>query len=450
MSGSSGTGSSEYAVKLPDIGEGVAEAEVVEWRIAVGDVVTRDQPLAEVMTDKASVEITAPTDGSVLRLGGAPGEFLAVGADLVVLAVDGPVEDAHKPNDAGPPVETAAPAAAPAPAAPAPGSPAVAAAPAPVVQRAAPSGKALASPPVRKRARIAGVDLAAVPGTGPRGRVTHADLTAFLEGGAPVAVVPTAPRPSGAATGTDEVTQVKLVGLRRRIAQQMSTAKSEIPHITYVEEVDVTALEELRAHLNAEAAAAVSSTAPSESTTPPKLTLLPLIVAAVRKALVAHPEMNATFDSTTELISQHRAFHCGIAADTPKGLVVPVIRNAHELGVWSVAGEISRLAEGARAGTLGAAELSGSTFTISSLGRLGGVISTPVINHPEVAILGINKVVERPVVVDGDIVVRKMMNLSGSFDHRIVDGMDVALFMQNIKGRLEFPATIFVEPPPVS
>ena len=435
-----------YGVKLPDVGEGVAEAEVVEWLVAVGEEISRDQALAEVMTDKATVQIEAPVDGTVLSLNGAPGDLIAVGADLVLLDVEGSVDAAHQPEEQN---------SVPAPSPPPPKTdndlqrgqalkvpdpfedPFEADLPEPQRRVDRPAGlvKPLASPAVRKRALDAGVELRFVNGSGPAGRISHADLDAYLRAGITPQVLAATAAP-GMREPNLRIDEVPLVGLRRRIAAQMSTAKSRIPHITYVEEVDVSALEDLRKSLNESAGVAQ-----------PKLTVLPLIVAAVRSALGAHPEMNARFDDEAEVVRQHGAFHCGVAADTPKGLVVPVIRHAETLDLWGLATEIARLAQGARDGSLSSPELSGSTFTISSLGALGGVVSTPVINHPEVAILAVNKIAERPVVIDGTVVVRKMMNLSGSFDHRVVDGMDVAKFMQQIKRRLEQPALLFIDPP---
>lgn len=443
----------EYGVKLPDVGEGVAEAEVVEWLVAVGDEITKDQAIAEVMTDKATVEIAAPISGSVLSLNGVPGDLIAVGDDLVVLAVDGSVDPAHIPSAPAPPSDATAPIAVEAvEASPEPlrseqTAPVVAAAP-PTASPPSNVPRPLASPAVRKRALESGIELRFVLGSGPAGRISHADLDAYLHRGEGTerrfgqSTASTAGLPIGRAHLPNEVIdEVPLVGLRRRIAEQMTVAKSRIPHITYVEEVDVTALEELRAHLNSEVAAS------GEAQTQPKLTVLPFIICATRSALAFHPEMNARFDDDAGVVHRFGAFHCGVAADSPKGLVVPVVRHAETLDLWMLASEIGRLANGARTNALKSEELSGSTLTISSLGALGGVASTPIINHPEVAILAVNKIVERPVVVGGNIVVRKMMNLSGSFDHRVVDGMDVARFIQRIKAGLEHPASLFIDRP---
>lgn len=444
----------EYGVKLPDVGEGVAEAEVVEWLVVVGEEVTKDQAIAEVMTDKATVEIAAPVSGSVLSLNGVPGDLIAVGDDLVVLSVEGPVDPVHTPSAKQPAPSAAAPENEPA--APEPTTtraPVGQSAPeVPLASKAAHlssnATRPLASPAVRKRALESGIELRFVQGSGPAGRISHADLDAYLHRGEGTerrngqSTASAAGLPTGRAHLPNEIIdQVPLVGLRRRIAEQMTVAKSRIPHITYVEEIDVTALEELRAHLNSEL------TASGDAEAQPKLTVLPFIICATRSALVVHPEMNARFDDDAGVVHRFGAFHCGVAADTPKGLVVPVVRHAETLDLWMLAREIGRLANGARTNALKSEELSGSTFTISSLGALGGVASTPVINHPEVAILAVNKIIERPVVVDGNIVVRKMMNLSGSFDHRVVDGMDVARFMQRIKAGLEHPAALFIDRP---
>jgi 2-oxoisovalerate dehydrogenase E2 component (dihydrolipoyl transacylase) len=420
-----------YGVKLPDVGEGVAEAEVVLWMVAVGESVRTDQAIAEVMTDKASVEIYTPVAGTVEALNGQPGDFIAVGSDLLTLTVDGHVSEAASTPSA----PTALQNPTPGPAVSGTSSTRQLASPPSEPVQAVPRARGarpLASPAVRKRARDNWVNLVDVPGSGPAGRIIQVDLDLYLAGGAKSQP----PEPQGAPAATPNTpfstipgadsAEVRVIGLRRRIARQMAESKRRIPHFSYVEEVDVTTLEVHRGVLNSEA-----------SSGSPKLTVLPFLIAALAVALGEHPEMNARFDDEAGVIHRYDNLHCGIAAQTPNGLVVPVVRNAEALDVWELASEISRLAEGARSGNLEAHELRGASITISSLGPLGGLVSTPVINHPEVAILGVNKIVERPVVVAGEIVIRKMMNLSGSFDHRAVDGMDAALFVQRIKAELE-------------
>ncbi|MGX7706848.1 dihydrolipoamide acetyltransferase family protein [Methylobacterium sp. Gmos1] len=454
-------------VKLPDIGEGVAEAEVSAWHVKVGDVVREDQPLADVMTDKATVEIPSPVSGTVAALGAEAGQMLAVGAELVRLEVEGgeaapapeagiavapevaraqdaaagqpaaalvPAADGLEPAQPAPaPQSAAAPSAAAAPK-PAPAKPAT---PAPRPAATAPSSgpprpageKPIASPAVRRRALEAGIDLRQVRGTGPAGRVGHDDLDAFLN----TPPEDAAPAPAGRAPRTG-VEEIKVIGLRRRIAQRMADAKRRVAHFSYVEEVDVTAVEELRAALNQRYGAAR-----------PKLTLIPFLVQALVRALPDFPQMNAHYDDEAEVIHRHAGIHVGIATQTPSGLMVPVLRHAETRDVWNAAAEVRRLAEAARNGLAARDELSGSTITITSLGALGGIVTTPVINRPEVAIIGVNKQVMRPVWRDGAFVPRLTMNLSASFDHRVVDGYDAALFVQALKGLLETPATLFME-----
>ena len=439
-------------IKLPDVGEGVAEAEVVEWHVKVGDTVLEDQVLAAVMTDKATVEVPSPVAGTVVALGAEVGATLAVGAELVRLEVAGAAgetADAAKEVAATPRQAAAsAPNPAPAPAAdnviamrsaapaPAADTPASAASARPVLPRAIsgvslgpprPAGeKPLASPAVRKRARDAGVDLRQVRGSGPAGRISHDDLDIFLRGG------PAAPGPA-ARTANTAVETIKVVGLRRRIAQKMADAKRRAAHFAYVEEVDATALEDLRAALNAEAQ-------PDR----PRLTLLPFLMQAVVKAVAEFPQMNALYDDEADVVERFGGVHIGIATQTPNGLMVPVARHCEARGLYDCAAEAQRLAQAAREGRATREELSGSTITITSLGALGGIVSTPVLNRPEVAIIGINKLAVRPVWQGGQFVPRKMMNLSSSFDHRIVDGYDAARFIQRIKSLLEAPATIFI------
>ena len=397
-----------FVFKLPDVGEGTAEAEVVAWHAAVGDLIDEDAPLVDVMTDKATVEITSPVRGRVLSLGAQPGEMATVGAPLVELETEDEEVEEFAEKVAEVVAEPAAPAAAP-PEAPveAPSSPG-----------------AQAAPAVRARAEALGIDLGTLRGTGPRGRITHEDLDAALTGGR-VARAPAAKAPA------DE--QVKVIGLRRRIAEKMAESKRRIPHFGYVEEVDVTELEELRRHLNHTHAAR------------PRLTLLPFLMRAVVKGAADFPQINARYDDEAGIVTRSGAVHIGIAVQTDAGLMVPVVRNAERRDLWDSAVELERLAKAARDGTAQREELSGSTITITSLGPLGGVSHFPVINHPEVAILGPNRIIERPVVRHGQIVARQMMNISSAFDHRVVDGQDAAEFIQRLKGLLEHPATLFVD-----
>ncbi len=423
-------------VKLPDVGEGVAEAEVVEWHVEVGQSVLEDQLLAAVMTDKATVEIPSPVAGTVVALGAEVGGVLSVGAELVRLEVagEGSAEVSAAPREAAPPspppVERMT-TPAPAPKTPAPSVPAEA--PTPVVRGSLgpprPAGeKPLASPAIRRRAREAGVDLRQVRGSGPAGRISHDDLDAFLKSGPQVG-----PAVAGGRVARTEVETVKVIGLRRRIAQKMAEAKRRAAHFAYVEEVDVTALEDLRAKLNA------------ENPQRPRLTLMPFLMQALVKAVADFPEMNALYDDEADVIERHAGVHIGIATQTPTGLMVPVVRHCEARGLWDCATEVRRLAEAAREGRATRAELSGSTITITSLGPLGGIVTTPVLNLPEVAIIGVNRQVVRPVWQGAAFVPRTMMNLSSSFDHRVVDGYNAAQFVQRIKGLLEAPATIFIE-----
>ena len=427
----------KFTFKLPDIGEGITEAEIATWRVAVGDVVKEDQPLVDVLTEKAAVEIPSPKPGKVVELRGAPGDMAAVGGALVVLEVDGE-GGAEEPAPAPAPKAEAkpppAPAAAPkAESAPQPAAKPAAAVPAPAAAAslvARPDGgKPLASPAVRQRARDLGIQLSYVPGSGAAGQISHADLDAFIA---------RKPVSGGAAVNTrakrEGVEQIKIIGLRRKIAEAMQRSKQRIPHFAYVEEVDVTELEALRNHLN-------DNRRPDQA----KLTLLPFLVRALVKAVPEHPEVNGTFDDEAGVVHRPAALHVGIAAQTPNGLVVPVVRHAETLDLWQCAAEIKRLAEAARAGKATREELSGSSITISSLGPMGGIVSTPVINAPEVAIVGVNKMIERPMVRNGQVVIRTMMNLSSSFDHRIVDGWNAAEFIQHIKRLFENPATLFMD-----
>jgi len=406
----------EFIIKMPDVGEGVAEAELVEWHVKTGDPVREDMVIAAVMTDKATVEIPSPVSGTVTWLAGEIGDRIAVKAPLVRIETASGAGEAEP--ETVPQPQPAEPVKAEAPK-PVPKAPALA---------APPAEKPLAAPSVRLFARESGVDLRQVQGTGPAGRILREDIEQFLNQG-----LTPAPARTGLAKKTT-TEEIKLTGLRRRIAEKMVLSTSRIPHITYVEEVDMTALEELRATMNADRKAEH-----------PKLTVLPFLMRALVKAISDQPDVNATFDDDAGIITRHSAVHIGIATQTPAGLTVPVVRHAEARGIFDCAVEMNRLAEAARSGTATRDELSGSTITISSLGALGGIVSTPVINHPEVAIIGVNKIATRPVWDGAQFVPRKMMNLSSSFDHRIIDGWDAATFVQRIRTLLETPALIFIE-----
>lgn len=420
-----------HVIKMPDIGEGIAEVELSVWHVKVGDMVVEDQVLADVMTDKAMVDIPSPVNGKVIALGGVPGEVMAVGSILISIEVEGAgnVKESAQPA----PVKEA-PVAAPKVVAAVESKPVAAAAPraavcqGPMVAREA-DERPLASPAVRKHALDLGIQLRLVRGTGPAGRVLHEDLDAYLAQGQQ----PQSTAAAAYAQRNDEE-QIPVIGMRRKIAQRMQDATQRAAHFSYVEEIDVTAVEELRAHLNEKHGA-----------TRGKLTLLPFLVRALVVALRDFPQINARYDDEAQVITRLGAVHVGIATQADIGLMVPVVRHAETRSLWDSAQEISRLATAARTGKASRDELSGSTITLTSLGALGGIVSTPVLNLPEVAIVGVNKIVERPMVVKGQIVIRKMMNLSSSFDHRVVDGMDAAQFIQAIRGLLEQPATLFVE-----
>ena len=407
-----------FTFRLPDIGEGTAEAEIVAWHVKPGDPVKEDAPLVDVMTEKATVEITSPVSGIVLSLAAEIGARVPIGIDLVEFETDdAPVVSA--------PVESASAEAAPPPsslAGPAATDSHLAASNADGAQH-----HTLAAPAVRERARNLGLSLASIAGTGEAGRVTHDDLDRVLTGGAGAAQTTAKLRREG-------VSEVKLVGLRRKIAERMEISTRTIPHFAYVEEVDVTALEDLRVTLNAR-----------HGDARPRLTMLPFLVRALSQVLPAFPQANATYDESTLTLRQHAALHVGIAAQTPGGLLVPVVRHAEARSLWDCAGEIRRLTDAARAGTAKPDELSGSTITITSLGALGGIAAVPVINPPEVAVIGVNRLAERAMVINGVITIRKMMNLSSSFDHRIIDGFDAASLIQRIKVLLEQPALLFVD-----
>jgi 2-oxoisovalerate dehydrogenase E2 component (dihydrolipoyl transacylase) len=434
-------------IKVPDIGEGIAEVELVAWHVKPGDKVVEDQALADVMTDKATVEVPSSATGSVVSLGGEVGQTLAVGAELIRIEVagdgDAPVAVAAEPVATTPSATVAPPPSPVAPKVAAAAAPAVIAQPSHSVapqpartpaavrpKSAVATDRPIASPSVRRRAWELGVDLKTVAASGPGGRVTHADVEARA------ASNPAASREDAAAAGYAErggEEVIPVIGLRRRIAMKMQDSKRRIPHFAYVEEVDVTEVEALRAQLNSKWA-----------DQRPRLTLLPLLARAIVLAVREHPVVNARFDDEAGVITRFGAVHLGVATQTPNGLMVTVVQHAETLDLWSTAAEVARLAEAARAGRATRTELTGSTITISSLGALGGIVSTPVINHPEVTIVGVNRIVERPVMRGAAVVARQMMNLSSSFDHRVVDGIDAARFIQSVRGFLESPATMFV------
>jgi 2-oxoisovalerate dehydrogenase E2 component (dihydrolipoyl transacylase) len=421
-----------FTFRLPDIGEGIAEAEIVAWHVKVGDRVEEDQQVADMMTDKATVEMESPVSGIVVELAGEVGDQVAIGAALIVVETDGDAAEAPEatpaleaveappaPPAVEPPVAPEAPVAPPAPP-PAPAPEPVAAAP------AAPRRDILASPAVRQRAKDLGIDLSQVKAA-EGDRIRHADLDAFLRYGSAQGYH--APHASRAR----EDVPVKVIGMRRKIAENMAASKRAIPHFTYVDEIDVTALEEMRADLNANRGAR------------PKLTMLPFVIAAICRTLPDFPMLNARYDDEAGVVTRHGRVHMGMATQTDAGLMVPVIRDAQDLNVWQLAAEITRLAEAARTGKAKVEELSGSTITITSLGPLGGIATTPVINKPEVAIIGPNKIVERPVFVGDDIVRAKLMNLSISCDHRVVDGWDAASYVQALRKLLETPVLLFAD-----
>lgn len=525
-----------HVIKMPDIGEGIAQVELVEWFVKVGDSVTEDQVVADVMTDKATVEIPSPVAGTVVSLGGAPGDVMAVGSDLIRIAVASedsasapsstpedtqsdlevtaaaasaapptpavaaqasappaaaqatqgtastqpaqPADIAKPPQPSGqqpgqPTAPPAAQAAAPLEAAAAPAAAAQAAAPqssvplavatpvlatpvpsSPATGDSAPGNRPLAAPAVRKRATDLAIDLQDVTGSGPHGQIVHADLDALLQAsagqrpaqpaggainaGSAINATSASASPSTeinrSASNSSGEQQIPVIGLRRKIAERMQDAKRRVAHFSYVEEVDVTAIEALRAELNQRWGEQRG-----------RLTLLPLLVRALVVAVRDFPQINARYDDAAQIITRHSAVHLGIATQSDNGLMVPVLRNAQDTDLWHNAREIKRLASAARSGKAVREELSGSTLTLTSLGALGGIVSTPVVNTPEVAIIGVNRIVERPVVVGGQIVVRQMMNLSSSFDHRVVDGMDAAKFIQAVRQLLEQPSLLFID-----
>ncbi len=423
----------KFTFNLPDIGEGIAEAEIVAWHVKVGDNISEDQPLADMMTDKATVEMESPVSGVVTKVAGEAGDVIAIGAMLVEIEVAGDAsnEASEAPKPAAEPVLAAVvedenphapePVAVvevtPAPVPPAPVPPAAPAASA--------ANKITASPAVRQRAKELGVDLTDVKAAG--GHVRHADLDAFLTYGTQMGY-----RPAHANVRREDEA-IKVIGMRRRIADNMAASKRHIPHFTYVEEIDVTAIEAMRADLNANRGAK------------PKLTMLPMLIVAICKTIPQFPMINARFDDEAGVVTRHGAVHLGMATQTDSGLMVPVIRDAQDRNIWQLATEITRLAEAARSGSAKSEELSGSTLTVTSLGPLGGIATTPVINRPEVAIIGPNKIVERPMFVGDNIEARKLMNLSISCDHRVVDGWDAANYVQALKKLIETPVLLFAD-----
>lgn len=428
-----------FTFRLPDIGEGIAEAEIVAWHVKVGDRIEEDQQVADMMTDKATVEMESPVSGVVVELAGEVGDQVAIGASLMVVETDEAVaEEAAAPaapvaeaveeqveaetpgvpevvEETAPPAPVAAPVPAPAPA------PVPAPAPAPIEQ----ARHVLASPAVRARAKDLGVDLAEVKHDGQH--IRHSDLDAYLRYGSGQGYH----APHASRAREDEA--VKVIGMRRRIAENMAAAKRAIPHFTYVDEIDVTALEAMRADLNANRGSR------------PKLTMLPFLIVAICRTLPDFPMLNARYDDEGGVVTRHGRVHMGMATQTDAGLTVPVIRDAQDMNVWQLASEIGRLAEAARTGKIKSEELQGGTITITSLGPLGGIATTPVINRPEVAIIGPNKIVERPVFVGDDIVRAKLMNLSISCDHRVVDGWDAASYVQALRKLLETPVLLFAD-----
>ena len=413
-----------FVFKLPDIGEGVVEGEVVQWHVSVGDSVSEDDPIVDVMTDKATVTIPSPVSGVISSLSGDVGDMIAVGSSLMEIDSEGEgggpaAEDTEVQEPVPDPDPPKAPEPAPAPKAPEP-------APSEILSQ---TGRVLASPAVRKRARENDVDLSNVRGSGPAGRIRHADLDAFIAAGGAVSGAP----PMAYSLKRTEVTPVKVVGLRRKISEQMSLSKSRIPHFSYFEEVDITELENLRQILNS-----------TRDETQPKLTYLPFIMIALAKIMPDHPECNAHFDDEAGVVNRNAAVNLGIATQTDRGLYVPVVKHVESMDIWKTASEMQRVSGSARDGSASLDELTGSTFTITSLGREGGLGATPIINHPEVAILGVHKAREMPVARNGEIVIRRIMNLSSAFDHRVVDGADGASLIQHLKRMLENPALIFM------
>ena len=426
----------DYVFKLPDIGEGVVEGEIVAWHVKIGDSIKEDDQIVDIMTDKATVTIPSPTDGIVTELSGEVGDMIAVGSALVTFSTDGSSSNNQAQNSPEPEV-TLEPVIEeekkPEPIAkeikkPAP-KPVELITESKIVASSGRNTRILASPAVRRRARDADLDLSVVSGSGPAGRIRHADLDAYIAAGGTVTGAP----PTSYSTKRTDTNEIKVVGLRRKIAEQMVKSKFSIPHFSYFEEIDVTELEELRQMLNA-----------TRDNDQPKLTYLPFIMMALAKIMPNHKECNALYNDESNVVTQYSAVHLGIATQTDRGLFVPVVKHVEAMDIWQSASEMQRVSGAARNGTASLDDLSGSTFTITSLGRDGGLGATPIINHPEVSILGIHKAREMPVVKDGKIVVRRIMNVSSSFDHRIVDGANGAALVQALKRMLEYPALIFM------
>ena len=430
----------DYVFKLPDIGEGVVEGEIVTWHVKVGDSVSEDDSIVDVMTDKATVTIPSPTNGVVKELSGDVGDMIAVGTALITFSSDEvvnvPVEEEKEAVVTLEPeikeetaefvqekVEEKVEVKTPTPVNSMPQKTEI------VSEKNVSGGRVLASPAVRRRAREADLDLTSISGSGPAGRIRHADLDAFIAAGGAVSGAP----PQSYSTKRTDTNEIKVVGLRRKIAEQMVKSKFSIPHFSYFEEIDVTELEKLRKHLNS-----------TKDDSQPKLTYLPFIMMALAKIMPNHLECNAHYDEERNIVTQYSAVHLGIATQTDRGLFVPVVKHVEAMDIWQSASEMQRVSGSARNGTASLDELTGSTFTITSLGREGGLGATPIINHPEVSILGVHKAREMPVVQNGKIEVRRIMNVSSSFDHRIVDGANGAALIQSLKKMLEHPALIFM------
>ena len=413
----------KYVFNLPDVGEGVVEGEIVKWNVKPGDTVKEDEPLVELMTDKATVSIPSSVNGKVVSTTGKPGDMVPVGAELIVFEVKG--ASGSKPKSKPKPEPVAEPVPDPEPE---PKAESVAAPPISVPPPVASTGTKppLASPAVRRRAREAGIDLSQISGTGPAGRISHDDMDTFISGGGRLAAVQSGVKMTG-------VEEVPVIGLRRKIAEKMATSKRSAAHFSYFEEVDITALESLRQHLNS-----------TRAENQPKLTYLPFIIQGLIRAVRKFPQCNALYDEEKGIVFRHQAVHVGISTQTEDGLMVPVIKHAEARDVWDTANELVRVTTSAREKTATIDELTGSTITITSLGAMGGLGATPIINHPEVSIVSIHAARDQAVVRDGEVVVRKMMNLASSFDHRIIDGYDGALLIQELKSMLEYPATIFM------
>ena len=426
----------DYIFKLPDIGEGVVEGEIVLWHVKVGDSVVEDDDIVDIMTDKATVTIPSPTSGIVTEFSGEVGDMVAVGSTLVTFATDGntgnQVEKEPVPEEIIKPVVEEKIIQEPVKEEKTKQIPKPIRAAVTQSKQITPSNgnsRVLASPAVRRRAREVELDLSIISGSGPAGRIRHADLDAYIAAGGTVTGAP----PTSYSTKRTGTNEIKVVGLRRKIAEQMVKSKFSIPHFSYFEEIDVTELEELRQVLNS-----------SRDDNQPKLTYLPFIMMALAKIMPKHQECNALYDDENNIVTQYSAIHLGIATQTDRGLFVPVVKHVEAMDIWQSAAEMQRVSGAARNGTASLDDLSGSTFTITSLGRDGGLGATPIINHPEVSILGIHKAREMPVVKDGKVVIRRIMNISSSFDHRIVDGANGAALIQALKRMLEYPALIFM------